>query len=314
MGSLAATTELLQLFADPTRVRLAALLEREELSVAELTRVTELPQSRVSTHLGKLREAGILRDRRQGSSTFYSMSDGAMPADARKLWQLLATNLDEPQLSSDRERCDALVRGRTAAEPWPDSVAGSMERTYSPGRTWESTARGFVGLLHLGDVLDAGSGDGAIAELLAPRTRSLTLLDRSDKLLDAARRRLSAAANVRFAPGDFHELPFPPASFDQVLLFNALVYAADPSRVVAEVARVLRPGGDLVISTLAEHAHSDITEAYGHLHPGFAVPRLRSWLQDAGLIVDVCDITSREKREPHFLVVSIFARKPDVSS
>src|SRR5262247_3337784 len=137
MGALGDTVDLLRLFGDPTRVRLAALLERDELTVAEITRITELPQSRVSTHLGKLREAGVLRDRREGASTYYSMNDGAMPAEARRLWNLVGTGLDEPLLRADRDRCEALI-GSRASKGWPDTVAGQMERHYSPGRTWET--------------------------------------------------------------------------------------------------------------------------------------------------------------------------------
>src|SRR5438477_12781112 len=105
MASVTDRVDLLRLFGDPTRVRLAALLERVELTVAEITRVTDLPQSRVSTHLGKLREAGVLRDRRDGTSTYYSMNNGAMPADVRRLWEVVGADLDEPLLRADRERC-----------------------------------------------------------------------------------------------------------------------------------------------------------------------------------------------------------------
>src|SRR4051794_38763399 len=177
MATVTDTVELLRLFGDVTRVRLASLLEKDELTVAEITRVTDLPQSRVSTHLGKLREAGVLRDRRQGASTYYSMNDGAMPADVRRVWTVVTGTLDEPLLRADRERCAALVRSRESGRGWPDAVAGQMERYYSPGRTWETTARGLLGLVRLGEVLDAGSGDGALAALLAPRARHITCLD-----------------------------------------------------------------------------------------------------------------------------------------
>src|SRR5687768_6824050 len=116
MSSVAATVELLRLFGDATRVRLAALLERDELTVAEITKITDLPQSRVSTHLGKLREAGMLRDRREGASTYYSMNDGAMPGEVRRLWTLLGAGLDEPLLRSDRDRCETMIRGRAAGK------------------------------------------------------------------------------------------------------------------------------------------------------------------------------------------------------
>lgn len=310
MPSVSHTVDLLRLFGDPTRVRLAALLERDELTVAEITRITDLPQSRVSTHLGKLREAGVLRDRREGASTYYSMNDGAMPSEVRRLWSLVGPTLDEPLLTADRDRCRALVSARdSGGRAWPDAVAGQMERYYSPGRTWEATARGLLGLVRLGEVLDAGSGDGAIASLLAGRARHITCLDRSDKVLAAARARLGHLENVAFAPGDLHALPFGDACFDQVLLFNVLVYAEHPERALAEAARVLRPGGDLVLTTLAPHQHDEITAAYGHVHPGFSPRKIASWLAGAGLPASHCEITSREKRPPHFEVITAFATK-----
>src|SRR5262245_4294603 len=197
MADLDSTSNLLGLLAEPSRVRLLALLAENELTVNELTSVTELGQSRVSTHLGKLREAGLVRDHRVGGSTFYGLANGEMPGEARKLWTLVAEGLDDARIESDRQRCAALLRARRAAARWPESVAGEMERHYSPGRTWEALAGGLIGLLDLGDVLDAGAGDGAIAALLAPRARSITCVDVSEKLVDAARVRLAGFPNAR---------------------------------------------------------------------------------------------------------------------
>jgi len=309
MPSIADTVDLLRVFGDPTRVRLAALLERDELTVAEITRITDLPQSSVSTHLGKLREAGVLRDRREGASTYYSMNDGAMPGGLRKLWGMLGADIDEPLVRADRERCEAFVAARAGGRDWPDSVAGQMERHYSPGRTWEAITRGLLGFTHLGDVLDAGSGDGAIAELLAPRARSITCFDRSEKVLEAARRRLARLPNVAFAPGDVQALPFADADFDQVLLLHVLVYVDEPRRAVAEAARVLATGGTLVVTTLAPHEHREITSTFGHVHEGLPPKKLSAWLETAGLAVERCEITSRERRAPHFEVVTAFAHK-----
>lgn len=305
-ASLAGASSLLSLLADPTRVRLMSLLAREELSVAELTQITELPQSRVSTHLGKLREAGLITDRRQGASTFYRAS-GAMPESARSLWALLEAQLEDRVLDADRERCEALVRAREAA--WPDAVAGQMERHYSPGRTWEATARGFLGLARFGDVLDAGSGDGTLAALIAPRARSVTCLDRSETVLEAARARLAEHANARFAHGDLHELPFAGAAFDHVMLFNVLTYARDPKRALSEAARVLREGGQLAVVTLRAHQHASVTQSYGHVVPGFEPKALARMIARTGLTVDSCEVTSRERRKPYFEIVSAFASK-----
>ena len=309
MLALDSTVGWLHLFGDPTRVRLLNLVAQEELTVAELTTITELQQPRVSTHLGKLREAGLVRDRKVGASTYYSVNEETMPAPARALWKLLRAQIQDDVIDSDKKRMQQLVRARDKAQSWPDAVAGQMERYYSPGRTWEATARGLIGLLKLGDVLDAGSGDGAIAQLLAPRSKSVTCFDRSERVMAAARQRLGREGNVRFAVGDLHELGFGEAQFDQVLLFNVLTYAHTPARVIAEAARVLRPGGDLVVVTLETHQQEDVVAAYQHVNNGFSVPALKKMLQKAGLAVESCAVSSREKREPHFQVITAVAHK-----
>lgn len=309
MLSLSSAVHTLQLFAEPTRVRLMALLAEEELTVAELVSITEIGQSSVSTHLGKLRDAGLLRDRRSGASTLYALNDGNMPDSARQVWSLVRGEVKDAVLEGDRGRCTAVLQARQRPDAWPDVVAGQMERHYSPGRTWEAVARGLFGLVQLGDVLDLGAGDGAMAQLVAPRARSVTLLDRNDKMLQAARARLAKVKNTTVRSGDVHELPFTDASFDHVLLFNLLTQATTPGRVVAEVSRVLRPGGTVTVITLGAHDHLDITASYGDIHAGFSPPRLKRLLQKAGLAVDSCDVACREKRAPHFEVITAFARE-----
>ena len=301
---------LLALLADPTRLRLLCVLEGAELSVAELTRITELPQSRVSTHLGKLRNAGLVVEHRAGKSTRLTVDRQRLPQTQRELWTLVRGRTDDRVLASDRERRDALLEAREHKAGWPDEVAGQMEHRYSRGRTWEASARGLVGLLRLGDVLDVGSGDGVLATLLAPRAKSVTCLDRSPRVIEAATERLARLTNVRPCQGDMHQLPFPDGSFDQVLHFHALTYADDPPKAVAEAFRVLRAGGDLVLVTLHAHGHPEISSVYDHVADGFAVPDLRRLIEDAGFGVSCCEITSRERKKPYFEVVSVFARKP----
>jgi DNA-binding transcriptional ArsR family regulator/2-polyprenyl-3-methyl-5-hydroxy-6-metoxy-1,4-benzoquinol methylase len=300
MDNLATTVDVLNLFGDPTRVRLMSLLAREELSVAELTNVTQVPQSRVSTHLGKLREADILRDRRVGTATFYSLNDASMPDQARKVWSLLSSQVDDAVLESDRKRCEAVLRARNGNGRWPDVVAGEMERHYSPGRTWESMARGFAALMQLGDVLDVGAGDGTIAEMLAPRATSYTALDVSEKLVEAAKKRLGDRAKC--IVGDAHQLKFYANTFDQVLLFNVLASCENPGKVIREAARVARKS--VVVVTLDAHEYASVTAAYHHVHAGFKPATIRRHLEKAGLSVEQCEVTSRERRAPHFAVVT----------
>ena len=311
MPNLSTAIGTLQVFAEPTRLRLLALLAEEELTVAELVTITEQAQSSVSTHLGKLRDAGLLRDRRVGASTLYALNEGNMPADARQIWSLVRAEVEDAVLDGDRERCTDVLKARLRSQPWPDAAAGQMERHYSPGRTWEAVARGLVGLMDLGDVLDVGSGDGTMAQLIAPRARSVTCVDRSEKMVEATRARLARAKNVTALQGDAHELPLPDASFDHVMLFNVLTQVASPDRVLGEVARVLRPGGRATVVTLAHHHHAEVGASYNDVHPGFQPARVKRMLARAGLDVEACGVTSRERRPPHFEVITALACKPN---
>jgi ubiquinone/menaquinone biosynthesis C-methylase UbiE/biotin operon repressor len=303
-------TQHFRLLADTTRLRLLLLLDQEELSVAELAAITQLAQPRVSTHLAKLKEAGLVTDRRDGVFVYYRIAATISDPSLDDLWQLLRRNSDDPLIKQDLERIAQVLDKRAGAGTWADSVAGDMERHYSPGRTWEATARGLVHLLEPGDVLDVASGDGVLAELLAPRARSIVCLDISERVADAGRRRLAACRNVSFEVGDMHALPFADASFDTVLLMHALTYTRDPARVFSEAARVLRPAGKLLAVTLQRHQHEKAVEPYNHLNLGFTTQQLEKLSLQAGLEVQSCTVSAIEKRTPNFSVLSLSARKP----
>lgn len=307
---LGAATNLLGLLGDPTRVRLLSILASHELSVAELVEITGVTQSRVSTHLGRLREAGVVRDRREGSSTFYSLNEAGMSEPSRKVLALLRGELRDATLEADARRAEAAVARRRSGLAWPESVAGHMERYYSPGRTWESMAHGILALTRVGDVLDVGCGDGTVASLIAPCARSVTCIDRSSRMVEAAAQRLAPVPHARVIEADVHEMPFPAESFDVVVLFHVLTCAERPERALAEVARVLRPGGNVAVLVLDRHDRADLTAAYGHVHAGFQPKKLATMLADAGLEVERCEVTSRERREPFFQVVTASAVKP----
>lgn len=303
-------SECMRVLADPTRVRLLTLLAREELTVAELADVTGLAQPRVSTHLAKLKEAGLVRDRRAGVSAFYRFSEHELSAAQRALWQALEAGADDPLLRADAQRLPGVLALRAADRNWADSVAGDMERHYSPGRTWEALARSALPLLEPGDVLDIASGDGVLAELVAPHARSYTCADMSARVVAAARERLKPLRNVRVLEADMHALPWTEPSFDLVVLMHALTYAERPAVAVTEAARVLRPGGRLLITTLARHEHRSAVEPFGHVNLGFNTRDLARFAQKAGLDVHSNSVITREKRAPHFAVVNLLASKP----
>ena len=306
---LAATSTLLRLLADGTRVRLLALLEREELTVAELSDVLRLAQPRVSTHLAKLKEADLVRDRRAGVSSYYRINGDLDPKEGALL-RALKESIDDGLLLDDEHRLPTVLARRARAEGWADTVAGDMERHYSPGRTWETLARGMTQLIETGDVLDIASGDGVLAELLAPHAHSIVCVDTSERVVDAARQRLKGFAHVDVRVGDMHALDFEAEQFDLVFLMHALTYTDRPATVVAEAARVLRRGGRMVAATLGRHKHRTAVEPFEHRNLGFTTDELRKYAHKAELEVLTCERLTRERRPPHFEVLSLVARKP----
>src|SRR5882672_4142921 len=304
--NLAEHVDTLNLLGDENRIRLCVLLRQRELCVNDIVRVTGVAQSRVSTHLGRLREAGFVRDRRQGSQSFYALVNENLPSLARALLEDAAKSAD-PTLEGDQRRLSELEAERRGG--WPGSAVDEIERDYSPGRTWHSLAVGLSGLLKLGDVLDAGSGDGAAASSLAPYCRSLTCIDTNPRMIEAARERLARQPHARAQVADLHELPFADASFDAVLMFHTLTYAERPARALAECARVLRPEGRLVLLCLNKHQQMDVTARYGERHPGFSPAAVRGLLSRAGLTVLTAEVACREVKKPHLEVVLAVADK-----
>jgi SAM-dependent methyltransferase len=304
---LAAYIGTLNLLGDESRIRLCALLRERELSVTDLVRVTGIAQSRVSTHLARLREGGFVRDRRDGQRTFWVVANESLPDAGRAFLDEIGASADAT-LASDQKRLAELDAERRGG--LPDSFAGEMERHYSPGRTWQSLAVGLGALLDLGDVLDVGSGDGAAAGYIAPRCRSLRCIDKNPRMIEAAIERLAPYPHARAEVADVHDLPFKAGSFDSILLFHTLTYAEKPRRAIEECARVLRPGGRVVVLTLDAHEQREVTAAYGERHAGFKPRALKDFLTRAGLTVSFCEVACREAKKPHFQVVLSIAEKP----
>lgn len=303
------STQLCRLFADGTRLRLLLLLEEQALSVAELTRITELAQSRVSTHLGKLRDAGLVVDKRSGTSVLYQLNTKDTPDSTRELWQTLRQHLDESELERDREQMREILRQRSHHQTWADSVAGRMKNQYSPGRTWEATTRALMQLLQLGDVLDIASGDGLLAQLLSQHAKQVTCLDTSDAVVKAGRRQLAGCSNVEFHQGDMHALPFGDSSFDTVFLMHALTYTQQPELVFKEAARVLRPQGKLILATLKQHVHQATVAEYDHVNHGYSLDQLKKLCNQTGLkLTESGEL--KEARPPYFEVLTAQAERP----
>jgi ArsR family transcriptional regulator len=256
--------------------------------------------------LGRLREAGLVYDRRNGTQCFYTLAEDAWSGSARAVLTETASSAD-PTLVGDQRRLSELDAERR--DGLPDAAAADLERDYSPGRTWQSLAAGIAGLLDLGDVLDAGAGDGAAAAVIAPYCRSLTCIDLNARMVEAAATRLAKFSHACTAMADVHALPFQNDSFDSVLLFHTLTYAADPAKALRECARVLKPAGRLVLLCLDKHDQREITARYGELHAGFSPDELSGLLAAAKLKVRAVHVASREAKKPHLDVVLAIAEK-----
>jgi len=307
---LDAWSQCLKVLADPTRVRLLALLEHEELTVAELASITGLAQPRVSTHLAKLKEFDLVRDRRSGVSAYYRFNDKDLEPAEHSVWQALRSGTDDPLLRQDFDRLGLVLVQRADAENWPDTVAGDMERHYSPGRTWEALARTALPLIEPGEVLDIASGDGVLAELFAPYAKRYVCIDSSPKVVLAATERLKKWPAVQVLKADMHTLPFDQAQFDLVLMTHALSYSKKPGQAIDEAARVLRHNGELLLSCLLKHGHRSAVEPFGHENLGFNQKELIRFAEKAGLKVKHCEVVSRERRAPHFEILMLLAVKP----
>ncbi|MDX8377034.1 MAG: metalloregulator ArsR/SmtB family transcription factor [Mariprofundales bacterium] len=306
MMQLHETTALCRLLSESNRLRLLVLLEQEELSVQELAHITGMPQPRVSSHLARLRQSGLVIQRKSGTLRWQRFFEEGLPIEIRQLWQHLRKNIDDALLHDDAERLQQTLVQRQG-DNWAERVAGDMERHYSPGRTWETTAQAMLGLLSVGNVLDIASGDGVIAEAIAPRAVSVVCVDINAKVVDAGQRR--GLKGVNFVQGDMHRLPFAANSFNQVLMLMALSYTITAEAVVREAIRVAKPGASIVLTALKRHAHVRSVAAYNHLNHGFEVGQLNRLLREQRLHISQCQVTTKERKAPYFEIITVCASK-----
>jgi ArsR family transcriptional regulator len=271
--------------ADETRLRLLRVLERESLSVQELCGVLRLPQSTVSRHLKTLSGQGWLTSRRQGTASFYAFAPEAA-AGARRLWRLARAETDGwAAVAQDELRLEARLKARRAgAQEFFAGAAQAWEalRAELYGARFEREALGAL-LPPAWTVADLGCGAGTLAAALAPHVKRVIGVDQSAAMLRTARRRLDGAANVELHRGELEALPLPAASCDAALAVLVLSYVPEVAPVLTEAARILKPGGRLVLVDLARHDDQDFARRLGQARLGFTHDELTRALAAAGL-------------------------------
>ncbi len=298
--------------SDATRMRLIALLEKDELSVNELQEITRMGQSRISTHLGLLQDAGLVRSRREGKRIFYRLSQGAEGpgADIVKLAVQGAGEL--PDRAADRINLKRILRRRREqAQLYFNQVAGRFDRVYGPGRSWQGFGHLLLRIVPPLVVADLGSGEGLMSELLARRCKKVIAVDNSEKIVafGAAKAKKNNIRNLEFRLGDLQDPPIKPASVDVVILSQALHHAENPAAAIFAAYRLLRSRGQILILDLLQHSFEKAHESYGDRWLGFTESDLHRWLEDAGFRGIEISVVAREEARPYFQTILACAER-----
>jgi ArsR family transcriptional regulator len=303
---MSSTLKSLRALSDPTRLRIVALLEKDELSVNELQEITRMGQSRISTHLGLLQDSGLVQSRREGKRTFYKLNPQANGATSEFIQLAIRGARELPEQSGDQINLKRILhRRREQEQVFFNQVAGRFDRVYGPGRSWQAFGHLLLRILPPLVVADLGAGEGLLSELLARRCKKVIAVDNSEKIVafGAAKARKNNLKNLEFRLGDLQEPPIEAASVDLVILSQALHHAQDPAKAIASAHRLLKPGGQIMILDLAKHQFERAHELYGDRWLGFAESDLHRWLEAAGFRKIEISVVAREEQPPHFETV-----------
>jgi len=293
----------LKVLSDPTRLRLLALLLKEELSVAELQEILGMGQSRISSQLGLLRQAGFVSDRRDGKKAFYSLRSTLDPKQLTLLRAACDSVTDLPESAEDRDSLDrVLQKRRRVSEQYFNLIAGKLGKNYCPGRSWEAIGHLALRLVPAITVADLGAGEGLISQLIAHRAERVWCIDNSERMVEVGTElaRKNGLANLTYKLGDIESVPLPDKSVDLAILSQALHHANHPQNAVNEAFRILKPGGQVLILDLNEHNYEKAHEQFGDLWLGFKESALHGFLKKAGFTKAEVQVVSRETVEPHF--------------
>lgn len=299
----------MRVLADSFRLRILLLLEREELSVAEIQEILATGQSRISTHLSQLKQAELVEDRRSGKNILYRLVR-TLPPEIRAV--LEASRAEIPEAEDDARALALALRKRAdRMRSYFDELAGRFGKQYVPGRSWRGLAEALLLLMPPLDIADLGAGEGAFSQLLARRARRVIAVDNSPRMIEVARDLAlrSGLANIEFRVGDLETPPIPDASVDLAFFSQSLHHALHPRRAVDAAWRILRPGGRIAVLDLKRHSFEEARELYADHWLGFAEAELEAFLAAAGFRDVQVSTVHRESEHPHFETVLALGEK-----
>jgi ubiquinone/menaquinone biosynthesis C-methylase UbiE len=340
-------SKTLRVLADPNRLRILLLLKAEELSVAELQEILSMGQSTISTHLSQLKQAALVEDRRTGKNNLYRLaiqttrqpsaavaevsgvlkghgfsraksgqpSDRALAPEGSFLVDLLTRAAAEiSESNADRTALRRVLKKRQdKTRSFFDSVAGRLGRDYVPGKSWKSLAEALFRLLPPMTIADLGAGEGGSALLLSQRATRVIAVDSSAKMIEVGRELAArhGVTNIDYRLGDMEEIPIATSEVDLVFFSQSLHHALHPDRALAEAARILLPGGRVVILDLLKHRFEEARDLYADEWLGFSESDLESLLHSAGFTQVEISIVDKEPDPPHFQTLLALASKPN---
>jgi ubiquinone/menaquinone biosynthesis C-methylase UbiE/DNA-binding transcriptional ArsR family regulator len=283
-----ATLPLLDAFSalsDRTRCRMLALVDRQELTVSELCTILQLPQSTVSRHLKTLADGGWVTSRRNGTSRYYALAQVDREDPRAQIWQLTRAQMaDGPGAQQDARRVARVLAERTrTSQRFFASAAGQWDHLRDELFGGQFSWQALLGLLPPDWVVaDLGCGTGAVTAALAPHVGRVIGVDGSDEMLAAARQRVRDLANVELERGALEALPLDDASVDAAVMMLVLHHLPAPVTALTEAARVLKPGGRLLIVDMLPHDREEYRQEMGHVWLGVSADDLQRWLEQAG--------------------------------
>ena len=292
MSTLAPLSALFQAMADPSRLRILALLRSMELSVGELAQLLGQSQPRVSRHVRILADCGLVARRKEGSWVFLMLTDASRAEPLFEAIERWGGAEASHQFAADVARLESVRADRAEAAARYFAVhAATWDSIRSLHVAESEVEQAIMSALAdepVGRLVDIGTGTGRMLELFAPRAESAIGIDRSSEMLRLARVKLeqSGLRTASLRQGDMYALPLADASADVIILHQVLHYAQAPALAIGEAARVLASGGRLLIVDFAPHEREELRESDAHARLGFADPAMSKWLEGAGLTAE----------------------------
>ncbi|MCH1409761.1 MAG: metalloregulator ArsR/SmtB family transcription factor, partial [Verrucomicrobiales bacterium] len=259
--------------SDPTRIRILHLLRAEELSVVELQDILGMGQSRISTHLSQLRQAGLVVDRRVGKNSIYAFDSEVDDIEGTLLAILDKAAGEVEEIADDRAAMElSLAKRRDKARAYFDALAGKFGKTYLPGRSWKALGESLLKLMPPMVIADLGAGEGTFSQLLAQRAELVIAVDNSEKMVEFGSQvaKENGYENLEYRLGGIEEPPIEDESVDLAFFSQSLHHAEKPAEAVAAAHRILKPGGRIVILDLLKHQFEEARELYADHWLGFS--------------------------------------------